>query len=92
MVLEIRYRCGHSQSVVYGPPPMSEAPDSTRTAGRGVVYITAAKLYFMVAGYVVQFVLPRLLGSAAAYGAYSTVMRSASIMNNVLVTGTIQSV
>ena len=72
---------------------MSEAPgDSTRTAGRGVVFITAAKLYFMVAGYVVQFVLPRLLGTAAAYGAYSTVMRTASILNNVLVTGTIQSV
>lgn len=80
------------RSLVYGPPPMSEAPDSTRTAGRGVVFITAAKLYFMVAGYVVQFVLPRLLGTAAAYGAYSTVMRSASILNNVLVTGTIQSV
>lgn len=89
-------------AVVYGARPMSEprqAPpspaqgaESTRAAGRGVVFITAAKLYFIVVGYVVQFALPRLLGSAARYGAYSTVMTTASILNNVLVTGTIQSV
>lgn len=66
--------------------------ENTRAAGRGVVFITAAKLWFIVAGYVVQFALPRLLGSVARYGAYSTVMTTASILNNVLVTGTIQSV
>jgi O-antigen/teichoic acid export membrane protein len=65
---------------------------NTRAAGRGVVSITGAKLYFIVVGYVVQFALPRLLGSAALYGAYSTVMTTASLVNNVLVTGTIQSV
>lgn len=66
--------------------------ETTRAAGRGVIFITGAKLYFIVVGYVVQFALPRLLGSAARYGAYATVMTTASILNNVLVTGTIQSV
>ncbi|MBI2893867.1 MAG: oligosaccharide flippase family protein [Deltaproteobacteria bacterium] len=71
---------------------MSEGGSEARAAGRGVVLITGAKLYFMVAGYVVQFALPRLLGSAVLFGAYSTVVAAASILNNVLVTGTIQSV
>lgn len=72
--------------------PEAQGAQNARAAGRGVVFITAAKLYFIVVGYIVQFALPRLLGSAALYGAYSTVMTTASILNNVLVTGTIQSV
>ena len=64
----------------------------TRTAGRGVLSITGAKLYFIVAGYAVQLMLPRLLGTPEAFGLYSSAMNVVSILNNVLVAATVQSV
>lgn len=63
----------------------------TSTAGRGVVYIAFAKLYFMVVGLVMQIRLPAIL-SRGAFGGYSLVSNIASLVNNVLVTGTIQAV
>ena len=60
-------------------------------AGRGVLYLAFAKFYFMFAGLVVQFRLPNIL-SRTAFGSYSLVSNIASLVNNVLVTGTIQAV
>ena len=62
------------------------------SAGRGLVFITAAKLWFMVAGYVVQFALPRALGSPERYGVWVIVLSVLSPVNNVMVTATIQGV
>ncbi|HMG55250.1 MAG TPA: oligosaccharide flippase family protein, partial [Kofleriaceae bacterium] len=68
------------------------AATAARTgAGRGVLYIAFAKFYFMVAGLVIQVRLPAVL-SRAAFGSYSLVANIASLVNNVLVTGTIQTV
>ena len=61
-------------------------------AGRGLLFITAAKLWFLIAGYVIQFGLPRALGSPEKYGLYVLVMNVVSPLNNVLVTATIQGV
>jgi stage V sporulation protein B len=66
--------------------------DETVTAGRGVIYIALAKLYFMVAGYAIYFSLPRLLGSEVLWGNYLLVVGLVSIIDNVIVTGTIQGV
>jgi stage V sporulation protein B len=60
-------------------------------AARGVLYIAVAKFYFMLAGFVIQVRLPAIL-SRGAFGSYSLVAGIASLVNNVLVTGTIQSV
>jgi polysaccharide transporter, PST family len=60
--------------------------------GKGLVFITGAKLWFMVAGYVIQFALPRALGSPAKFGVWTVVLALISVFNNVAVTGTIQSV
>jgi stage V sporulation protein B len=60
-------------------------------AGRGVLYIAFAKLYFMVAGLVVQFQLPAIL-SRVEWGSYWLVNTFVSPVNGVLVTGTIQTV
>ncbi len=71
---------------------MSDEPKQTATgAGRGVLYIAFAKFYFMFAGLLIQVRLPAIL-SRAAFGAYSLVANIASLVNNVLVTGTIQAV
>jgi stage V sporulation protein B len=62
------------------------------SAGRGLVFITAAKLWFMVAGYVIQFALPRALGSPALYGVYGVILNFVNPVNGVVVQGTIQGV
>ena len=67
-------------------------PTSAAAATRGVIYITLAKAYFMVAGYAIVFILPRLLGDVARWGEYTVVVALASVIDNVIVTGTIQGV
>lgn len=62
------------------------------SAGRGLVFITGAKLWFMVAGYVIQFALPRALGSPARYGIWIVTLSVLSWINNVIVQGTNQAV
>ena len=69
----------------------SEPEQRGTGAGRGVLYIAFAKFYFMFAGLFVQFRLPAIL-SRTAFGSYSLVASIASLVNNVLVTGTIQTV
>jgi O-antigen/teichoic acid export membrane protein len=73
------------------PRPAAAEPDAAVTAGRGVVFIAIAKFYFMISGYVIQFALWPLLGEKL-YGDYGVVKNLASWFNNVVVTGTIQSV
>lgn len=62
-----------------------------RTAGRGGLAISAAKIYFILLGLVQQVLLPRVLGTAG-YGALSRVLSPASIAYNPLVTTSIQGV
>lgn len=54
--------------------------------------MSGSKAYFVVAGYAVQLLMPRLLGSPEAFGFFSTGMSLVSILNNVLIVGTIQVV
>src|SRR5215216_2268067 len=70
-----------------------EAPhtDIARVAGRGTIYITAAKLWFMASGYGIHFTLPRLL-APDQFGLYQIVISVVSIINAVVVTGTSQTV
>jgi len=66
--------------------------DKARTAGRGLLFIAGAKVWFIVSAYAIYFVLPRLLGSPEAFGLYSTAMSAVSILNNVLIAATVQTV
>ncbi len=61
-------------------------------SGRGLVFITGAKLYFIASGFLVQLGLPRLLGSPEVFGQYSLAMSIVSVVNNVLIAATVQSV
>lgn len=71
---------------------VSTSDDKPTGAGRGLLFISFAKLWFMVAGYAIQFGLPRTLGSAAKFGVWTLVLSMISPLNNVLVTANIQSV
>lgn len=54
--------------------------------------IAGAKVFFIVAGYAVQLLLPRIFGEAKEFGLYSAAMSGVAIFNNVLIVATIQSV
>lgn len=73
------------------PDAAAAAAPKATSAGRGVVYIAFAKLYFMLAGAIIEFRLPVIL-SRAMYGAYGVVSSFVSPVNNVMVTGSIQAV
>ncbi len=68
-----------------------EASQEARSAGRGVLFIAVAKLYFMVVGAVIEFRLPVIL-SNVTFGAYGVVSSLVSPVNNVIIVGTIQAV
>ena len=74
---------------------MSDAPDAKAPApgglGRSVLFLAAGNVYFIFAGFAIQFGLPAVL-SRTMFGAYTLVNSIASLFNNVLVTGTIQAV
>lgn len=63
-----------------------------KTAVRGTFAIAAAKIYFVLAGFGLQFALPRFLGSAERFGLYSVALSGVSILNNVLIAATVQTV
>ena len=87
--LDLRHTSRHTASV---QGPSTSDDNHAARAGRGVVSITASKLYFIVAGYAVQLLLPRLLGSPEAFGLYSSAMGVLSILTNVIIVATIQTV
>jgi stage V sporulation protein B len=61
------------------------------TAAKGAVFISIAKIYFMLSGFVQQVLLTRFLG-LADYGAFAVVNNVISIVNNTVVQATIQAV
>lgn len=73
---------------------MSHRPDHKTTvaqrSARGVAIITLAKAYFLVTGFVQPLLLTRLLGQTG-YGVYGSVLNTVSIVNNVVVAGSIQA-
>lgn len=66
--------------------------NSSGSTRLGLVYIFAAKIWFLVAGFLLQFLLPRVFGSSALFGMWTVLLAWASGINNVMVTGTIQTV
>ena len=55
----------------------TRAPDRAVEAGRGAIFIGAAKVFFIVSGFAQQVLLTRLLGRAD-YGSYGVVVNGAS--------------
>lgn len=72
-------------------PERGSTDEAARTAGRGGLAITFAKVYFILQGLVQQVALPRVLG-LDGYGALSSVLSAASITYNPIVTASIQGV
>ncbi len=66
--------------------------ETVRKTGRGFLVITAAKLYFMVTGALVQLGLPILFGSPEQFGVFKIVTEAIGLINMVVITGTMQAV
>lgn len=72
-------------------PKAESADDNARNAGRGGLAIAGAKVSFILFGFVQQLFLPRLLGTKG-YGDVSLVLAIVGVVNNVVVTSSIQGV
>lgn len=72
-------------------PQASPAEDVATKAGRGTIYITGSKLWFMATGAAIMFLLPRVI-SQEQIGVYKVVIGLISIINAMVVTGTVQTV
>jgi stage V sporulation protein B len=57
-----------------------------------VFSIAFSKLYFIVAAYTTLLLLPRILGSPEAFGLFAATISVVSILNNVMIQATIQTV
>lgn len=67
------------------------AADIAKVAGRGTLYITAAKLWFLASGAGIYLILTRLI-SKDQFGVYQVVTGIVSIVNAVIVNGSSQTV
>jgi stage V sporulation protein B len=76
-------------------PPTAAAPpvdaDAARSAGRGGLAISVAKVSFILFGFAQQLLLPRIVG-VDGYGQLRSVLTFVNIVNNVIVGTSIQSV
>lgn len=68
----------------------AKAEATARESTRGVAVIAVAKAWFMVTGFAQPIVLTRLL-LGEGYGLYGVVLNVISILNNVVVAGSIQA-
>jgi len=77
---------------------MDEArANETRAAGRGVLWITAAKLYFVLTGVLLITLLPKLIGAtdeerARHYGTFTVVIGVLNPITMMMISGTLQAV
>lgn len=74
-----------------GPPEDLVAAES-RAARVGFLFITGAKVWFLVAATLLNIGLPRILGDPSLFGDFGVVNTLISILNMVMVTGVIQAV
>ncbi len=68
----------------------TSAERAAREGARGAALITLAKMWFLATGFLQPLILTRLLGTQG-YGLYALALSAVSIVNNVVVTGSIQS-
>jgi len=72
-------------------PPVDDGT-TARTAGRGGIAVLGAKIFFIVAGLIQQAILPLAIGRAETGILTGRVLSVASVVNNVMVTSSVQGV
>lgn len=72
--------------------PPEQGEDTVKTAGRGFLVITVAKVWFLVTAAAVQLGLPIVFGSAELFGVFKIVTEAIGLANMVVLTATLQAV
>jgi stage V sporulation protein B len=73
------------------PEPRESARTSAARTGRGVLWISAAKVLFVLFGFAVQFGLPRVLESPAEFGLLSAAIAFTVILTNAMTSSMVQT-
>ena len=73
-------------------PSDTPPEDTVKTAGRGFLVITIAKVWFLVTAAAVQLGLPIVFGSAELFGIFKIVTEAIGLANMVVLTATLQAV
>lgn len=83
-----------STAVTTDPRKTEAHEDQSRAIGRGALYLTLTKLWFIAASYVIYLGIPRIGGGDATglLGDYKAVGAWLSVISTVLVQGTTQAV
>ena len=71
---------------------VSETGDDSRRAGRGLLWVTGAKVFFVVSSTVIWAILPRIFDDEAVFGLFAVAFGFASIITAVLISSTLQTV
>lgn len=71
---------------------MSGSGDDAKRAGRGFLWVAGAKGLFVLTAFGVTVALPVIFGDEATFGRFAVVFGAASLLNNVLIASTIQTV
>lgn len=66
--------------------------DDKTTAKRGFVFITTAKVYFLLTSLFAQLAFPRLFGDPVLFGRYRVVSALLNVFSMVIITATVQAV
>ncbi|MBR58699.1 MAG: hypothetical protein CMH54_11855 [Myxococcales bacterium] len=74
-----------------GEEPKPESDVSDGHIGRGFLWITGAKLWFLVTATLLNIALPRLFGDTQLYGDYQTLARFLAVLSMVILTGSLQT-
>jgi len=76
---------------VSDPPERPATAGATPRLASGVAVITGAKAWFVISGYAIYFGLTRMLGPDR-FGLYAVVISIVSVLNNVLIAASLQTV
>lgn len=76
--------------------PVPSAPDAAQSdsavsAARGVAWVGAAKVLFILSGLSIQLIVPRLLGAPEIYGLLTTATTALAIVTNTLTSTLVQT-
>jgi len=94
-----RSPCDKRASSMSAPPATSpsaepsahSAKDGAVNAARGVAWVGAAKVLFILSGLAIQLVVPRLLGAPEIYGLLTTATTALAIVTNTLTSTLVQT-
>ncbi len=70
---------------------INNKPNKTDNIASGTMFIGFAKVFWLIAGYILTFTLPRLI-SVESYGTYGVVGGAMNVLNMVVIMGALQGV